>query len=106
MMFEVVRNLIEDVNQEQKEAIYKAYLNPERTHIKSWPASHKKACIIMEWVGTFFKEDVVYSEKEVNAILKTIFPDFVMIRRMAVDIGLLSREPSGATYRKRRGCNE
>jgi hypothetical protein len=101
MMFEVVRNLLEDVDEHQREAIYKAYLNPERTHIKSWPATHKKACVIMEWVGTFFKEDMNYSEKEVNAILKTLFPDFVMLRRLAVDIGLLSRDLSGSSYKKR-----
>jgi len=101
MMFEVVRKLIEDVNDTQKEAIFKAYLNPERTCIKSWPSSHKKACVLMQWVGSFFSEEIIYSEKEVNMIMKSLFPDFVMLRRMSVDIGLLSRDLSGSSYQKR-----
>jgi len=102
MMFEVVESLLKDVDEKQTELIYQSFLNPERTHIKTWPASHKKACVLMRWVGTFFKEGVHYSEKEVNAILKTLFPDFVMLRRMAVDIGLLTRDISGTTYQKRQ----
>jgi hypothetical protein len=37
----------------------------------------------------------------VNMIMKSLFPDFVMLRRMSVDIGLLSRDLSGSSYQKR-----
>jgi len=66
------------------------------THL---PAKHKKLFVILRWLATFFESDRLYSEAEVNEILKGVYAeDFVSLRRDLVDTGHLRRERSGGTY--------
>lgn len=100
MMFETVQQLISDVSHEQEEAIFKAFLNSTQSAILQWPSSHKKACVLMRWVAQFFEYEKVYTESEVNAICKSLYHDYVRLRRMCVDVGILHRDIAGSKYMK------
>ena len=66
------------------------------THV---PRARKKLLVILRWLATKFRADTLYSEKDVNAILKAAYPtDYVGLRRDLVDFGFLRREKSGSTY--------
>ncbi len=62
------------------------------------PAKEKKKYIILCMIIHFFKKDVEYSEKEINAILKPMFDDYVMMRRYLVDYDFINRTTDGKAY--------
>ena len=63
------------------------------------PSKQKKLIVILRWLATLFKPDTLYSEAEVNAVLKSVYErDFVSLRRDLVDFGYLRRERGGGKY--------
>lgn len=39
-----------------------------------------------------------YTEKEVNAILKPIYDDYVLLRRQLIEYGFMERTQDGSSY--------
>jgi hypothetical protein len=63
------------------------------------PAKQKKWLVVLRWLATMFEPDKLYSEPEVNAILKQAYEhDFVSLRRDLIDFGYLRRERGGGKY--------
>jgi biotin operon repressor len=63
------------------------------------PTKQKKTIVILRWLATLFKPETLYSEAEVNLILKAVYAeDFVSLRRDLVDFGYLRRERGGGKY--------
>lgn len=74
----------------------------EYTHdgkLTNLPPKQKKMQVVLRWLATMFENDRLYSEKEINTILKTIYAeDYISLRRDLVDMGYLRRERNGGTY--------
>lgn len=66
-----------------------------------WPKKHANKALIIEYLTTKFEQNAVYSEREVNDILKSwhTFQDWPLLRRELVDRGYLSRDREGYAYR-------
>jgi DNA-binding HxlR family transcriptional regulator len=63
------------------------------------PSKRKKLMVILRWLATHFAADRLYTEKEVNAVLKAAYEhDYVSLRRDLVDFGYLRRERDGTKY--------
>jgi len=66
------------------------------THL---PTKQKKLLVVLRWLANRFELDKLYSEPEVNAMLKSVYePDYVGLRRDLVDFGYLRRERGGGKY--------
>lgn len=74
----------------------------EFTHngvLTSLPRGQKRTFPILRWLAGKFALDRLYTEREVNAVLKDAYAhDFVSLRRDLVDFGYLRRELNGTTY--------
>lgn len=70
--------------------------------ITNFPSKEKRKYVIIEQLASRFTENRVYSEQEVNAILKPVYPDFVTLRRYLVDFGFLERDKAGRSYSKKK----
>ncbi len=63
------------------------------------PSKQKKLLVILRWLASLFERERMYSEAEVNAVLKSAYEeDFVSLRRDMVDLGYLRRERGGGKY--------
>jgi hypothetical protein len=63
------------------------------------PAKLKKSEVIIRWLATLFEPERMYTEREVNEVLKAVYAeDFVSLRRDLVDLGYLRRERGGGKY--------
>jgi DNA-binding HxlR family transcriptional regulator len=63
------------------------------------PAKQKKLVVVLRWLATKFEAGKMYTEPEVNAVLKSVDDeDFVLLRRELVDFGYLRRERGGGKY--------
>lgn len=66
------------------------------THL---PTKQKKTLVLLRWLATLFEPGRLYSEVEVNEILKAAFPeDYVSLRRDLIAFGYVQREPGGRKY--------
>ena len=69
--------------------------NQRLTHI---PRKRAKLIVVLEWLVTFFEQDRIYTEREINDILKQRYEDYVSLRRDLVDMKYLRRDRSGSKY--------
>jgi hypothetical protein len=84
------------LEEEDQEVLREHTLNGKLIRI---PARQKKWLVVLRWLVTLFEADKLYTEPEVNAILKTVYEhDFVSLRRDLIDFGYLRRERGGGKY--------
>lgn len=74
----------------------------EMTHngkLKQIPSKQIKLLLVLRWLTLKFEAERLYTEKEVNEIIKTVYPeDYATLRRDLVDFGFLRRERGGGSY--------
>lgn len=59
--------------------------------VKNFPVKEKKKLIILRLIIEKFEKGKDYAEKEVNAILKPIYVDYVLLRRYLIEYGFMDR---------------
>lgn len=84
------------INEEEK-IITTYFKNDERLSLL--PKKEKKKLIILKYIREqYFKEDLEYTEKEINQILRSVYYDFVTLRRDLIDYKFLKRNDDGSSY--------
>ena len=71
------------------EAVFRAFVKDGR--ITAMPAKRIKRLVLLDHVAGLFDIGVHYDEQRVNSILRTVFDDYVALRRYLVDEGFLDR---------------
>ena len=66
--------------------------------LKQIPTKQKKLAVILRWLASQFEPDTMYTESEVNTIIRQFHDDYAGLRRDLVDYGFLNRESNGSTY--------
>jgi hypothetical protein len=63
-----------------------------------FPKKEKRKIAVLRHLVKRFEAGNHYTEKEVNAVLKEAFADYVTIRRYLIEYGFMDREPDGSKY--------
>ncbi|TLS50230.1 DUF2087 domain-containing protein [Paenibacillus antri] len=66
--------------------------------LKEFPSKEKRKIAVLRHLMTRFERNRVYSEKEVNAVLKDAFSDYVTLRRYMIEYGFMDRKDDGSEY--------
>lgn len=82
---------------EQRRKVLKAYLNADGS-LRQIPSQPAKLQIILDYVVEAFSPGVIYSEKEVNMLMRRFHVDTAALRRYLVDRGMLERKSDGSQY--------
>lgn len=87
-----------DADRETKK-ILAAYF-PQGTDgpLSTFPTREKRRLILLRQIVTRFEPNKVYTEAEVNALLKPVYDDYLLIRRQLIDHGFLARKIGGSEY--------
>jgi hypothetical protein len=72
-----------------EEAVLSAFVKSGR--ITAMPVKRAKRLVLLDHVAQLFDIGVRYSEQDVNRVLRTMFEDYVALRRYLVDEGFLER---------------
>ncbi|MFG3347170.1 DUF2087 domain-containing protein [Streptomyces sp. NPDC048018] len=64
----------------------------------------RRAALLDHLAATLFEPTRVYSEREVDAALKTVHDDFPALRRYLVVGGHMARTKDGSAYRRQPGA--
>lgn len=88
-------NSIEFTEQEKKHTLETFF---QDGHLVKLPKKEKRKVIIFLELIKTFDENRIYSEREVNEVIKDIHGDFATIRRYLIDFKLLERSTDGKEY--------
>lgn len=66
--------------------------------LKIFSAKEKKKIVTLRKVVEQFEKGKIYTEKEVNQILKAIYDDFPTMRRYLIEYGFMDRTTDCAQY--------
>lgn len=86
-----------NITEKEKESVRKAYFTKEGA-IKNFPSKEKKKIIVLSNIVTNFKSGIIYSEADINKVLKRIYEDYVTIRRALIEYGFLDRTDDCRKY--------
>jgi len=84
-----------DITPEDKKVLREYTANGKLTDI---PMKQKKLLAVLRWLVTKFEMGAHYTEKEVNAIIKEVHPDYASLRRNLIEFGFMRRERGGGDY--------
>ncbi len=84
------------ITEGERKTYLKNYFQNKR--LISFPKKQKRIIVVLQHICSFFKTNQVYTEKEVNEILKKVYPDYVTIRRYLIEYGFLNRKSDGSEY--------
>ena len=71
-------------------AVLRAFFRDGR--LQSLPAAAGKRAVVLDHLATLFEPGHRYAEREVDAILRSVHPDYAMLRRYLVEAQQLSRD--------------
>ncbi|MCT4663480.1 MAG: DUF2087 domain-containing protein [Tissierellales bacterium] len=86
-----------NITDKEKKSTIKNYMD-ETGALKTFPSKAKKKIIILEAITQNFSKGKIYSEKEINRILKRIYEDYVTIRRALIEYGFVDRTDDCKSY--------
>ncbi|UOE94616.1 DUF2087 domain-containing protein [Alkalihalobacillus sp. LMS39] len=82
----------------EEEKILSSYLDQEGK-VKQFPSKEKRKIVILKYVlAHHFEPNKQYTEKEVNAIIQSVYDDFATMRRYFIEYGFLDRSKDGSAY--------
>ena len=59
--------------------------------LEQMPAKRSRRLVVLDQVARMFEPGHRYPEREVNDVLRTVWPDYAALRRYLVDEGFLDR---------------
>jgi AcrR family transcriptional regulator len=66
--------------------------------LAKFPLKEKARLAVIEHISSLFRADTVYTEKQVDALLKTVVDDHPKARRYLIDYRYLHRKADGSAY--------
>ncbi|PCN44972.1 transcriptional regulator [Brevibacillus laterosporus] len=87
------------MTEEEYQEILRTYFpNGLDGRIKEFPLKEKRKAAILHHIVGRFKRNTLYTEKEVNAILTTVYEDYAILRRYLIEYGYMDRKADGSSY--------
>lgn len=81
---------------EERAALVAKHMPEGKLH--AFPNKEKARIAVIEHISGMFRSDRVYSEKEVDTLLKSVVDDHSKARRYLIDYQYLHRKPDGSQY--------
>ncbi|MEH7225710.1 DUF2087 domain-containing protein [Bacillus sp. JJ1566] len=87
------------ITEEEQKEITKKFL-PEGINgrLLKFPPKEKQRLIILREITRRFETDMIYTEKEINQVIRDMYDDYVLIRRYLISYGFLERKADGSQY--------
>lgn len=90
------------ITEKEREKILRdAFESLQPLKLQVFPRKEKKKVAILIRIAEEFERGRVYTEPEINAVLRSIHPDFATLRRYLVEYGFMDRTADCREYRLR-----
>lgn len=85
-------------NTEEKRILGQYFPDGRSGKLKAFPRKEKIRLIILKELAQRFGRNIIYSEKQVDQMLKSALDDYVLLRRYLIDYGFMGRNRDGSQY--------
>lgn len=87
------------VTEHENEKILNAYLKqgPDGP-LSTFPMKEKRRLVVLRHIINYFEPNRIYTEQEINAVLKKFYDDYVLLRRNLIEYGFMERKQDGSAY--------
>lgn len=85
-----------NITEAEMEKVLRNYFKDGR--LTAFPAREKRKVMVLLHIARRFEPGKLYSEQEVNEIIKRVYDDYVTIRRYLIEYGYLERKADGSQY--------
>lgn len=92
--------------EEQEKILKKLFPHGTDKELATFDVKEKSKLVVLRQLVKRFEGDCIYSEKQVNEIIKTANADFATIRRYFIEYGFMDRKPDGSEYWLKRSVGE
>ena len=66
--------------------------------LRAFPRKEKKKIVVLRRIAQEFASGEAYTEKQVSAVLRDVYPDFATLRRYLIEYGFMTRSADGSRY--------
>ena len=90
-----------NITLEENEKLLEKYFFTDENNdlkLKRFPGKEKQRVVVIRKITEKFEANKKYSEKEINGVIKSIFDDYVTLRRYLIEYGFLDRKENGSEY--------
>lgn len=84
--------------EEEEKILNNFFISLEPLKLKTFSAKEKNKIVILRKIAGQFDKEKRYSEKEVNAVLKSTYDDFATLRRYMIEYGFMKRAKDCSEY--------
>lgn len=84
------------ITEEERNRVLDTYIKDGK--IETFPSKEKRKLIALQHIVKRFEQNKIYTEKEVNEVLKLIYSDYVTIRRYLIEYGFMKRNNECTEY--------
>ena len=84
--------------EEQGKILEKYFTQGMNGPLAKFPPKEKQRIVILRAIVERFNPKAVYTEKDMNFVLKEIYEDFVLLRRYLIEYGFFDRKADGSAY--------
>ena len=87
------------VTRGEEEAMLKAAFESfSPLRLRAFPRKEKKKIVVLRRIAQEFALGEAYTEKQVSALLREVYPDFATLRRYLIEYGFMTRSADGSRY--------
>lgn len=87
-----------EIPEVERKKVLDGYFNKAGTRLIDFPRKLKRKLIILDELIKQFDKKKMYSEQEVNKLLKQFYDDYTLIRRLFVEYNYMGRTKNGYEY--------
>lgn len=84
--------------QEEQELIDTYFPQGPEGPLAAFDIKEKHKLVVLRQIAKRFANGKIYTEKEVNRLLKAAYADYAVLRRYLIEYGYLDRKPDGSEY--------
>lgn len=85
------------LTERERDKVLRTFLGPDG-RLEALPSGEKRRIALLHHLAGSFTPGRRYREREVNAVLKAVYEDYAILRRLLVEYGFLDRTADGREY--------
>ncbi|OWA36134.1 hypothetical protein B9G55_09775 [Saccharibacillus sp. O16] len=89
--------------EEEQEILRKVFPKGLKGPLRTFDLQEKQRLVVLRHLAGQLDDRRLYTEKELNQILKPFYADYAILRRFLIEYGFLAREADGSVYWTTRG---
>ncbi|MEK4300686.1 DUF2087 domain-containing protein [Oceanobacillus sp. FSL W8-0428] len=87
------------ITEDEKNKVLSTYFKDGLNgQLDKFPSKEKRKLIVLQNIINHFELNRIYTEEEINTVLKPVYSDFVTIRRYLIEYGFMERSKDGMEY--------